>query len=85
MRTTIALDDNVLRAAKRRARRLGLTLGQLVEAALRRELARTPRPEDRPVVPVFDEGTGLRPGIDATSMRELLEALDRDLPVEELK
>jgi hypothetical protein len=85
MRTTIGLDGNVLMAAKRRARQLGLTLGQLVEAALRRELARAPRPGDRPKVPVFERGTGLRPGIDATSTRELLEALDRDLPVEELR
>lgn len=85
MRTTISVDDGLLRAAKRRAHRLGLTLGQLVEEALRRELARSRRPAERPVIPVFAAGTGLRPGVDATSTRALLEALDRDLPVEKLR
>jgi len=85
MRTTLSIDDNLLKAAKRRARELGLTLGRFVEAALRRELARSPRSDGRPEIPVFAEGTGLRPGIDATSTRSLLEALDREVPVEELR
>lgn len=85
MRTTISIGDNILKAAKRRARQLGITLGELVESALRRELERTPRAQDRPEVPVFRGGMGLRAGIDATSTRELLEVLDRDRSVEELK
>lgn len=85
MRTTISLDGNVLRSAKRRARQLGLTLGQLVEVALRREFARSERPANRPVVPVFEGKGGLRPGVDATSMRELLEVLDRDVPIDKLR
>jgi hypothetical protein len=84
MRTTLAVDDHLLRAAKRRARQLGITLGQLVEAALRRELARS-SPSERPAIPVFTNGTGLRPGVDATSTRALLEALDGESPVEKLK
>jgi Arc/MetJ family transcription regulator len=39
MRTTIAVDDHLLVAAKLRARERGQTLGQLVEDALRRELS----------------------------------------------
>lgn len=31
MRTTINVDDNLLRAAKRRAREVGMTLGQFIE------------------------------------------------------
>lgn len=85
MRTTISVDENLLKAAKRRARSLGVTLGQLVETALRRELSRSRAPKERPDIPVFDGKDGLRPGVDATSTASLLEALDRDLPVEELR
>jgi len=39
MRTTLSVDDNLLAAAKRRARERGQTLGRVIEDALRRELA----------------------------------------------
>jgi Arc/MetJ family transcription regulator len=39
MKTTIELSDEVLERAKRRARREGRTLREVVEQALRRELA----------------------------------------------
>lgn len=76
MRTTVAVNDEVLAAAKRRARQRGLTLGQIIEAALQRDLASEERAGDRPSVPVFLGGTGPRPGIDLTSNRALSEALD---------
>lgn len=85
MRTTVSIDERLLGQAKRRARQGGLTLGQLIEAALRRELARSRRSGDRPDIPVFRDGTGLRPGVDASSTRTLLEAIDRDTPVEKLR
>lgn len=44
-----------------------------------------PTPADVPVVPVFRSGNGLRPGVDATSTRALLEALDEDQPLERLR
>jgi Ribbon-helix-helix protein, copG family len=75
MRTTISVDDHLLEGARRRARERGQTLGQLIEDALRRELA--PRDESvAPEVPVFRGKGGLRPGIDPTSNRSLWEALD---------
>lgn len=85
MRTTIAVDDNLLVAARARARERGLTLGQLVEEALRRELAPTTSVARRPDVPVFTAGTGVRAGVDVTSTRTLLESLDEDVPVEQLR
>lgn len=85
MRTTVSIDDNLLRSAKRRARQLGLTLGQLVESALHRELARSRERPEGPVVPVFRGRGGLVPGVDASSTRGLMEALDRDQPVEKLR
>lgn len=84
MRTTISIEDGLLKSAKRRARQAGLTLGELIETALRRELARSQRSKDRPEIPVF-HGKGLRPGVDASSTRSLLEILDRDRPIEKLR
>jgi hypothetical protein len=85
MRTTIALPDGLLKSAKRAARARGLTLGGLVEAALRRELSRAPGPRSGPEVPIFRGGAGVRPGIEVTSNRALLEALDEGQPVEQLR
>lgn len=75
MRTTVSIDDELLEAARRRAAERGKTLGQVLEDALRRELA-APEPAERRTVPVFRGGTGPRPGIDLTSNRALHEALD---------
>lgn len=85
MRTTIALPDQLLKTAKREARRRGLTLGRLIESALRRELSRRSEARPGPAVPIFRGGQGVRPGIDLTSNRALLEALDERQPVERLR
>lgn len=85
MRTTISIETRLLKAAKKRARQAGITLGQLVERALRRELERPAKPAARPEIPVFRGGGGVRPGVDVTSMRGILEALDRDQPLEKLR
>lgn len=86
MRTTVNIDEKLLMVAKRRAGSRDLTLGQLIEDALRREMAppssmRTKRPR----IPVFNGGSGLRPGVDASSTRSLMEALDDDTPLEKLR
>ena len=75
MRTTVAIDDKLLMAAKTAARRRGHTLGRLIEEALRRELAHhgAVRP---PEVPVFRGGTGPQPGVDLRSNRALLELVE---------
>ena len=72
MRTTVAIDDHLLLAAKAVARERGHTLSQLVEVALRRELAGP----SREAPPVFTEGTGARPDVDLRSNRVLAELLD---------
>lgn len=83
MRTTVSISDELLHAAKSRARETGKTLGEVVEAALRRELSDTQRDEDRPTVPVFRGGTGPRPGIDLSSNAALHEVLDDGVPLEQ--
>jgi hypothetical protein len=76
MRTTVAVDDHLLAAAKRRGRERGQTLGQVIEGALRRELAE-PLPSEPVAVPVFQGGNGPLPGVDLRSNRALREVLDR--------
>ena len=85
MPTTVSVDDKLLERARQRARRLGLTLGELIEEALRRELAGGHAEAERPTVPVFTRGTGVRPGVDLSSTRATLEVLDDDRPVEQLR
>lgn len=82
MRTTVSISDELLAAARRRAHATGTSLGAVVDAALRRELASTEDVVDRPEVPVFRGGTGPRPGVDLASNRALHEALDEGLPLE---
>lgn len=82
MRTTVAVDDKLLERARREATRRHVTVGSLIEEALRRELSSTTTRDKRPAVPVFTAGTGLRPGVEAASHRGLLEAMEDDLPLE---
>lgn len=84
MRTTVSLDEHLLAEAKARAHRRHQTLGQLIEDALRREMAAEPG-DDRPRIPTFTGGTGPAPGLDLTSNRALHEALDADRAIHELR
>lgn len=84
MRTTIAVDDNLLAAARRRARDRGQTLGKVVEDALRREFA-APVDVEPVSVPVFRGGGGPLPGIDLASNRAVREALDQDVELDALR
>jgi predicted transcriptional regulator len=78
MRTTVRLDDTLMRDAKAFAARTGRTLTQLIEDSLRSALVqREPRSSDRPELPVVDGGR-LRPGVDLDSMSDLLETMERD-------
>jgi len=78
MRTTVSVDDELLAAAKRRARERGVSLGTVIEEALRRALATGGESAPPPPVPVFRGGAGPRPGVDLTSNRALRELLDEE-------
>jgi hypothetical protein len=82
MRTTVSISDELLAGAKRLAHERGQTLGDVIDAALRRELSTTELPRERPPVPVFRDGTGPRPGIDLNSNRSLSESLDEGLELD---
>jgi len=81
MRTTVAINDELLTAAKRRARERGLTLGQFLDEALQRELSAERVDVPRPEIPVFTRGNGVNPAIDLTSNRAIAEFLDEGLPL----
>jgi hypothetical protein len=86
MRTTVSVDDHLLASAKQRAHELGITLGELVERALRLLLSADGSPgEPPPTVPTFRRGEGVRPGVDLTSTRALLESIDEGQPLERLR
>lgn len=79
MRTTISIDDGLLKTAKMHAADRGITLGVLVEDGLREVLLkRGEAPEVGPPLPVH-HGGGFPPGVDPTSNASLLDAIgDRD-------
>ncbi len=84
MRTTLNLDDGVLRDAKEAAARNGRTLTALVEDALRESLARARALRQAPPVelPTFRGEGGLMPGVDLDDNAGLRAVLDEDLALE---
>ena len=78
MRTTIRLDDPLLREAKREASRSGMTLTAIIEEALRERLARSANTAGRRVhvrLPTF-RGEGLAPGVDLDDSAALLDLMN---------
>ena len=76
MRTTLNLDDELMRTVKRRAAETGRTVTSMIETALRDLIRR----EERPVSSyVFDwpvvEG-GAQPGVDLTDRDSLIDRMD---------
>jgi hypothetical protein len=75
VRTTVTIDDRLLALAKERARAERRTLGQVVEDALQHHLMRE-QVVATSELPVFAQGTGIRPGVNAGTNRGLLDALE---------
>lgn len=79
MRTTLAIDDELLEQAKARAQAAGMTLGAYVEGALRRDLA-SGGPSRKPVrLTVSSASGGPHPGVDLSTNRGLYEAMGADV------
>jgi hypothetical protein len=79
MRTTLHLDDHLLRQAKKLAAETGRTFTAVVEDALRAALARRRRgKESEPfVLPTLQLGPPL-PGVDLDNSAALLELMEED-------
>jgi Arc/MetJ family transcription regulator len=86
MRTTISLDDNLGKAARRRARQEGLSLSALVARALRTLLTdRGARTEGEPFRLVTVGGGGPLPGVDLDRTSALVVAEDEASRADELR
>lgn len=84
MRTTISLDDQILRDAKELAARTERTLGRVIEDALREVLARSRQGSEHQRKFKFRTfgGRGLRPGVNLDSNAELLDLMEEGLPID---
>lgn len=77
MRTTVSIDDEILRVAKRRAADEGRTLGELITESLRERLARRPATGRTRYAAVTSGVDGPLPGVDVTNnaaVRDLMDA-----------
>jgi hypothetical protein len=78
MRTTVRLDDALLRQAKKLAAETGRSLTAVIEDALRETINRRSARNALPGkfrLPAF-KGRGLRPGIDLDNSAELLDLME---------
>ena len=78
-RTTIRLDEQLLRDAKKLAAETGRTLTAVIEDALRVALARRapPTKDEHWEIPTFGMG-GLMPGVDLDNSAALLDLMEAD-------
>ena len=78
MRTTIRLDEQLLREIKQLAAQSGRTLTAVMEDALREMLARQRQMAERPPVYLTTvEGEGVLPGVDLDDSASLLDLMDQ--------
>ncbi len=77
MRTTLTLDDDIAASLKEQARLLDKPFRQVVNDALRRGMAPTPR-EDRPRFRIKPLHGAFAPGIDLLRLNQLNDELQTD-------
>ncbi len=78
MRTTIRLDERLLREAKQAAVQTGRTLTAVIEDALRQFLNRREAPAERRPFRIRPfKGTGVAPGVDLDDSAALLDLMER--------
>jgi hypothetical protein len=78
MRTTLSIDDQLLREAKQVALYRGCTLGEVVEQSLRLSLStQLKRPGKDPFLPIktYGEG-GVQAGVDLSNSVDLLDRME---------
>jgi plasmid stability protein len=76
MRTTLNLDDDLMRTVKRRAAETGQTMTQIIEAALREMMT---RPSTDPGGNEFEWVTvrgSVRPGVDVSDRDSLFDVME---------
>lgn len=76
MRTTVRLDDDLLRRAKQRAIETGTTLNALIEDSLRAGLSRQPSSKRDVFNPPVSGGGGTQPGVDLDDTATLADVME---------
>jgi hypothetical protein len=85
MRTTVSIDDALLKRLKEDSARTGRTLGSLIEDAVRASYDRPRSTEvDLQPLPTFG-GSGVLPGIDMTDIASLRDLMDGGEPLDALR
>ena len=80
MRTTLVVDDQILKQARRKARELGLTLSAYVTEALQKDLTAKVPGRRKPFRLITVKGGGLQPGFNWDRLDQQVQELD-DLEV----
>ena len=79
MRTTIRIDDRLLKEVKKVAFSSNSTLSNVVENALREMLSRRQKTKEKPKIKLITfKGRGLRHGVDLDDTAALLEVMEKD-------
>ena len=78
MRTTVDLNDELLRRAKRKAADEGIPLRELIERALRGLLENRRRPAERYHLRWRSESGRLQPGVPIDDRSALFDYMDRE-------
>lgn len=73
MKTTLNIDDTVMKRLREEAARTGRTMSELVESALRQLLQTRPRTVELPPLPSFDSGGAL---VDVSDRESLYQAME---------
>ena len=85
MRTTIRIDDDLYRRVKATAARRGVTVGQIIEDAVRVALRpRSASDLEVPDLPIYG-GSGVMPGVDLGDGRGLLAIMDEGVNIDALR
>ena len=79
MKTTLNIDDNVMRELKTEAARRGCTMSALVETGLRLVLRKEPAPAELPPLPTFASGGALVDYADREALYRVLDEADGTL------
>ncbi|HIY65929.1 MAG TPA: ribbon-helix-helix domain-containing protein [Candidatus Agrococcus pullicola] len=85
MYVTLDLPEDLMHRLEQRAREDGVTIDDVVEAALRQYLAKPAPNDERGQLPNAMSLGGVQPGIDLDDGSALQDLLDRDLPTEKLR
>jgi len=73
MKTTLTIDDTVMKRLRQEAARTGRTMSELVESALRQLLDSRRRPAEVTPLPSFDSGGAL---VDISDREALYQAME---------